>query len=183
MTDEFTWYLSRTTGLLSWVLLAIATLWGLLVTSRVLERRPSPAWLLDLHRYLGTLTLALAAVHVAAIFFDDFVDYTIAELFVPFLSDLDTTAVALGAISLWLLAIVQISSWSRGHIPNVLWRRLHYVSAPLIVLAGLHGVLIGTDIGNPIVAILGLVLSAEIILVLGLRVRFGRRVLPARSDT
>ena len=118
MTDELTWYISRSTGLLSWVLLALATIWGLLLSSRALERRPSPAWLLDLHRHLGTLTVILTGVHVGAIVLDDFVDYAILEVLVPFASDVDTTAVALGVVSLWLLLVVQVSSWTRGKIPR-----------------------------------------------------------------
>ncbi|MEM7140146.1 MAG: ferric reductase-like transmembrane domain-containing protein [Actinomycetota bacterium] len=178
MTDEFTWYVTRATGLVSWALLAAATIWGLLLTSRLLERRPSPAWLLDLHRHLGNLTLALTVIHVAAIALDDFVDYTIAELLVPFISDHDAVAVGLGVISLWLLAVVQVTSWARRRLDQRLWRRAHLLSAPLVILATLHGWMIGTDLGNPIVIVVGLVLAAEILVITALRLRYGRRELP-----
>jgi len=182
VTDEFTWYLSRATGLVGWVLLALATVWGLLLTSRLLERRPSPAWLLDLHRHLGALTLVLTVIHVAAIWLDDFVDYTIAELAVPFVSDLERIPVALGVISLWMLIIVQATSWQRVRVPLVIWRRLHWLSAPLFVLASLHGWLVGTDSDHPVAAVVALVLIAEIALILALRLRYGRRPLPARLE-
>jgi methionine sulfoxide reductase heme-binding subunit len=180
VTDAFTWYLTRTSGLLGWVLLAVATLWGLLLTSRLLERRPSPAWLLDLHRHLGTLTLVLTVVHVGAIVADDFVDYSLNEALLPFASDVDRIPVTLGVISLYLLVVVQGSSLIRGRLRAAWWRGLHLLSAPLLVLAGVHGWLIGTDIGNPLVATVAIVLGAEILLVLALRVRFGRRSLPTR---
>ena len=32
--------------------------WGLLLSSRVLQRSARPPWLLDLHRFLGALTAA-----------------------------------------------------------------------------------------------------------------------------
>jgi len=180
VTDAFTWYLSRTTGLLGWALLAIATLWGLLLTSRLLERRPSPAWLLDLHRHLGTLAVVLTAVHVSAIVVDDFVEYTIVEVLVPFASDVSRLPVAFGVIAFYLLLAVQGSSLLRGRIRADWWRGLHYLSAPLFVLAGVQGWMIGTDIDNPVVVIVAIVLLAEIALVLALRVWFGRRPLPAR---
>jgi len=180
VTDAFTWYLSRTTGLLGWVLLAVATLWGLLLTSRLLERRPSPAWMLDMHRHLGTLTVVLTVVHVGAILVDDFVEYTIVEVLVPFASDVRRLPVALGVIAFYLLLVVQGSSVIRGMIPANWWRGLHYLSALLFVLAGVHGWMIGTDIDNPMVVIVAIVLLAEILLVLALRVRFGRRPIPAR---
>ena len=179
VTDEFTWHLTRTTGLLGWVLLGVATIWGLLLTSRLLERRPSPAWLLDLHRHLGNLTILLTVIHVAAIYVDDFVDYTLAELLVPFISDEETTAVGLGVVAFWLLCLVQVSSWVRRRLDQRLWRRLHLLSAPLVVLVPVHGWLVGTDADNPIVVIVSLVLIAEILMILALRVRYGRRPLAA----
>ncbi|MDW3219178.1 MAG: ferric reductase-like transmembrane domain-containing protein [Acidimicrobiales bacterium] len=177
MTDEFTWYLTRTSGLLGWVLLAVATIWGLLLASRVLERRPSPAWLLDLHRHLGNLTLLLTVVHVGAIVIDDFVDYTLAEVLIPFRSDEETTAVALGVVSAWLLVVVQASSWMRRRLDQRLWRLLHLLSAPLLILVLVHGWLVGTDADNPIVVIVSLVLLAEIAVIFAVRVRYGRRPL------
>ena len=183
VTDEFTWYLTRTSGLLAWVLSAVAALWGLLLASRVLERRPSSAWLLDLHRHLGTLTIVMTVAHVGAILVDDFVDYTLVEVTAPFTSDLERTAVALGVISMWLLLAVQGTSWMRGRLSIGLWRRVHYSSAPLLGMTALHGWLIGTDADNPLVVIVALILTAEIVFVfvLGLRVRYGRRPLPAAA--
>lgn len=181
MIDQFTWFLTRGTGLLAWALLAVATIWGLLLSSRVLERRPSPAWLLDLHRHLGLLTVVLTTLHVGAILVDDFVDYTVAEVLVPFASDLDRIPVALGVLSLWLLVLVQGSSWVRGRLSPRTWRVLHVLSAPLVVIAAVHGWSIGTDADNPVVLVVALVLIAELVLLSGLRVRYGRRPLPVRG--
>ena len=180
MTDEFTWYVARATGLLAWVLVAVATIWGLLLTSRLLERRPSPAWLLDLHRHLGNLTIVLTVIHVGAIYVDDFVDYTSAELLVPFVSDEETTAVALGVAAFWLLVVVQLSSWLRRRFDQRLWRGLHLLSAPLFGLVLVHGWMVGTDVDNPVVFVVSLVLVAEVLVIVGLRMRYGRR--PARTD-
>ena len=182
MTDELTWYVSRASGLVGWALLAVALIWGLLLTSRLLERRPSPAWLLDLHRHLGSLALILTGVHVVAIWIDDFVEFTAVELLVPFASDLDRVAVALGTVALWLLVAVQATSWQRGRLPLGLWRRVHWLSGPLFVLAGVHGWLVGTDVGHPVVAVVAIVLLAEVTLIVTLRLRYGRRPLPAAIE-
>lgn len=177
MTAALSWHITRTTGLLAWILLAVATIWGLLLTSRLLERRPSPAWLLDLHRHLGNLTLLLTVVHVVAIYADDFVDYTATEVLVPFVSDEETGAVALGIGAFWALLLVQASSWLRRRIDQRLWRALHLLSAPLVVVVVVHGWMVGTDADNPVVVIVTLVLLAELLLIAILRVRFGRRPL------
>jgi DMSO/TMAO reductase YedYZ heme-binding membrane subunit len=182
VTDELTWYLSRAAGLVAWVLLALALIWGLLLTSRLLDRRPSPAWLLDLHRHLGSLTLLLTVVHVSAIWVDDFVEYTAVEILVPLASDLERLPVALGALALWLLVAVQVTSWQRTRLPLELWRRVHWLSGPLFLLASLHGWLVGTDADHPVAAVIALVLLAEVGLIAGLRLRYGRRPLALQGN-
>ena len=174
MTAALTWHISRATGLVGWALLMVATIWGLLLASRLLERRPSPSWLLDLHRHLGSLTLILVVIHIGAIWLDDFVDYTALEVAVPFVSDVDTLAIALGVLSLWMLVAVQATSWQRARIGPGLWRRVHLLSAPVLIAASMHGWMIGTDGDHPIVIVLALVLGSEVVLLLGLRLRYGR---------
>ncbi|MFQ5556452.1 MAG: ferric reductase-like transmembrane domain-containing protein [Acidimicrobiales bacterium] len=183
MSDELTWYVARASGLTAWALLAVAVLWGLLLSTRLLERRPSPAWLLDLHRHLGWLALVFSGVHLTALFLDDFVRFTPAELLVPFLSDYDTTAVALGVVAFHLLVAVQVSSWLRDRLSAGVWRSIHWLSAPLFVVVSAHGLLAGTDVPNPVVTGVGLVLAAEVLLVFVLRVGGGRpHVISGRDD-
>jgi predicted ferric reductase len=183
MPDELTWYITRSSGLVAWALMAVATLWGLLLVSRVLERRPSPIWLLDLHRHLSALTVALTAVHIGALWSDDFIEFSATEILVPLTSDHETLAVGLGVAALWVLAIVEISGRLRSRLPLRVWRSLHVLSGILVVLATLHGVMIGTDLGHPVVVVVGLVLAAEVLLVLGLRVSGGRRPVPLAPTT
>lgn len=182
MTGGLSWHVSRSSGLVAWALLAVAVIWGLLLASRLLERRPSPAWLLDLHRHLGALAFLLVCVHVGAIWVDDFVDYTPAELVVPFTSDLERVPVALGVIALWLLVVVQATSWQRARISSAAWRRLHRLSGPLVLLASLHGWLVGTDTGHQVVAVVAAVLIAEMVLIAGLRLGYGRGPLRSERD-
>src|SRR5437764_11280232 len=58
------WYTARAAGIVTWALLAASVLWGLALSTRVLRGRPRPAWLLDLHRFLGGAAIAFLAVHV-----------------------------------------------------------------------------------------------------------------------
>ena len=52
------WYASRASGIVLWLLVAFAVLWGFAVSSRLVRKRGIPAWMLDLHKHLGTLTVA-----------------------------------------------------------------------------------------------------------------------------
>ena len=183
MPGELTWYLTRASGLVAWALMMVAVLWGLLLVSRVLERRPSSVWLLDLHKHLSLLTVVLTVVHVGALWFDDFVEFSMVEIFVPLTSDYETTAVTFGVVALWTLGVVEVSARMRRRLGMRTWRAMHMLSGPLVIMATLHGIMIGTDMGNPIVITVGMVLAAEVILVLVLRVRGGRRSVTVPSTT
>ena len=68
--NQIPWYVARSSGLVAWALIVATIVWGLLLATKVLGRRPTPAWLLSLHRYLGALTVAFVGVHVVAILVD-----------------------------------------------------------------------------------------------------------------
>ena len=53
MSDEMVWYIARASGIVTWALLAASVSWGLALTAGTIGRRPRPAWLLDLHRFMA----------------------------------------------------------------------------------------------------------------------------------
>ena len=58
VNDQLWWEVARASGIVSWALLSVAVILGLLLASRIGGKTPPPAWLLDLHRMLGGLTLS-----------------------------------------------------------------------------------------------------------------------------
>ncbi len=145
MSAETLWYVARAGGLIAWGLLAASVVWGLVLSTRVLGRRPRPAWLLDLHRYLGGLGVIFVAVHVLAIMADSYVSFGPVAAFVPFASSWHPDAVACGIVALYLLLAVELTSLARRHLPLRIWRRVHYLSFAVFVLATAHGLSSGTD--------------------------------------
>ncbi|HYV60121.1 MAG TPA: ferric reductase-like transmembrane domain-containing protein [Acidimicrobiia bacterium] len=139
------WYVARASGLVAWILLTFTVVWGILLSTKVLGRRPTPAWLLDLHRFVGGATVVFVGVHLAAIFLDSFVHFDLVALFVPFASAWNPAAVAWGIVALYLLVAVEITSLLRRSLPNRFWRRVHYASFPLFAVATIHGLTAGTD--------------------------------------
>jgi DMSO/TMAO reductase YedYZ heme-binding membrane subunit len=125
-----------------------AVVWGLLASTKMIRRRGMPAWILDLHRYLGTLTIVFVAVHVGAIWADSFVKFGPRELFVPLASTWRPHAVAWGILSTYLLVAIQTSSWLMRKLPRRLWHRIHVLSIPMLAMATVHGFLAGTDRAN-----------------------------------
>jgi DMSO/TMAO reductase YedYZ heme-binding membrane subunit len=143
--NSLAWYVARASGLVGWALLAAATLWGLALSTKVFGKRPRPNWILDLHRMLGALALVFTGVHVSAILADQYVQFSLTSVLVPFASAWRPGAVAFGVIALYLLVAVELTSLARAHLPKVLWRRVHYASFALFVAATVHGLSAGTD--------------------------------------
>lgn len=139
------WYVARASGLVAWALLTFTVVWGILLSTKVLGRRPTPAWLLDLHRFVGGATVVFVGVHLAAIFLDSYVHFDLVALFLPFASTWNPVAVAWGIAALYLLVAVEVTSLLRRALPNRLWRRVHYASFPLFALATIHGLTAGSD--------------------------------------
>ena len=82
--SKIPWYVARSSGIVAWALILLTIVWGLLLATRVLGRRPTPAWLLSLHRYLGALAVAFVGVHVGAILLDSYTSFGITNVLVPF---------------------------------------------------------------------------------------------------
>lgn len=146
--EKLSWFISRSSGWVAAVLLTLTVMWGVLGSARLVERRGLPRWLADLHRYLAWLTIVFIAVHLLALVGDNYMHIGWRELFVPFALEWRSGAVAWGIIALYLVAVVQVSSWTRRWLPRTLWRRLHYLSYPAMWMAVVHGLRAGTDAGN-----------------------------------
>ncbi|MDP9299796.1 MAG: ferric reductase-like transmembrane domain-containing protein [Actinomycetota bacterium] len=141
----FPWYVARTSGLIAWALLAASVLWGLAISTRVLKGRPRPAWLLDLHRYLGGIATVFVGVHIVALLGDTYVHFGLASVLIPFASSWHPVAVAWGVTAFYLLLAVEITSLIRTRLPKRLWRATHYASFPLFIVATIHALSAGTD--------------------------------------
>ncbi len=143
--DQLWWYVARSAGIVSWGLLAASVLWGLALSTKVFGKRPRPNWLLDLHQWLGTLTMVFIGVHIAGLVLDNYTHFGLSDVLVPFASDWDPSAVAWGVVAFYLLLAVEGTALARRWLPKKVWRSVHYLSFPVFVLATVHGVAAGTD--------------------------------------
>ncbi len=144
------WYVSRASGIVAWLLAAMAVLWGLALSTRALGAKPRAPWLLDLHRFIGGLTVVFVAVHLGALVLDPFVSFGLDELFVPMASGWKPVAVAWGIVAFYLLIAVEVTSLVRSRIPKRVWRAVHLTSYALYAMATVHLLLAGTDRTNPL---------------------------------
>ncbi len=165
---------------MAWSLLVGSVVLGLLLSAKVRPGRVTPAWLTDLHRFLGGLAVVFVGVHVGAIVLDSYVPFGITDVLVPLASSWHPVWVAWGIVSMYLLLAVEITSLLRRRMPKRMWRRVHYLSFALLVTVTIHFLLVGTDAGSPVamVAIVGAALLVGGLV--GLRIIDARRPLGAR---
>jgi predicted ferric reductase len=169
MDGKLWWYTARASGLVAWGLLAAGVLWGLVMSTRV-ARRPRPAWMVDLHRFLGGAGVVFVAIHVASIMLDTYVNFGLTQILVPLAASWHPVAVAWGIVAFYLLLAVEVTSLLRAHLPTRAWRLSHMLSFPLFVSATTHLLSAGTDRHSGPVRLTVLAVSAVVAILAAVRV-------------
>ncbi len=183
MSSQVWWFVSRSSGIIAWVLLTLSVCWGLFVSTKAVAKATTPAWLLDLHRFLGGLAVSFTAVHLIGLWADSYVTFGWRELFVPMASEWKPGAVAWGIVAMYLLVAIELTSLGMKFLPRKLWRRIHHLSLPLYAMGTYHGIVAGTDRTNDAfrlaaLASINIVAFLSIVLILA-----ARRAALARAST
>jgi DMSO/TMAO reductase YedYZ heme-binding membrane subunit len=145
------WYVVRASGLVAYALLTATVVGGLLLSTRALQRRASPAWLLDWHRFVGGLAVVATLLHVAAVRFDDYIEFAVVDLVVPFASPWRPTSLAFGIVGLYLILAIELTSLARRRMPQHWWRRAHRLALPALAASTVHLLMAGEDADEPAV--------------------------------
>ena len=175
MNPKFWWYAARSTGIVAWALAAAAVLWGLLLSTRSARGLAKPVWVLDLHRWLGALTIAFTLAHMGALVGDNFVHFGAGDLLVPGVSPWKTMPVAIGIIAFWMFLAVEVSSLFRKRLPNKVWVRIHLLSFLAYVAATVHYLQAGTERTNPVLLLVVEVVTGAVLFLTVLRILTPRR--------
>jgi len=148
VTNQVWWFAARASGVVAWVLATASVLWGLALSTRAFGRRLRGPWLLDLHRFLGALTVVFVGVHLAGLLLDDYVQFDLVDLAVPLASSWKPVAVGWGVVALYLLLAVELTSLARRWLPRRVWHTVHLGSYGLYLFATVHLWMAGTDHDN-----------------------------------
>jgi DMSO/TMAO reductase YedYZ heme-binding membrane subunit len=162
VSGQLWWYVARAGGIVAWTLLVASVVSGLLLSIRLRPAGATRPWILDLHRFLGGLAVVFVAVHVAGILLDSYVQFSLVDVLVPFASSWHPLWIAWGIVTMYLLLAVEITSLLRRQLPQRIWRRVHFLSFPVMLLATIHFLVAGTDAGTP-VAVVAIAGSAFVI--------------------
>ncbi|MER5428684.1 ferric reductase-like transmembrane domain-containing protein [Streptomyces sp. NPDC002588] len=148
MTSETLWYANRATGAVCLALFTAVVLLGIAV--RLRTRLPGlPRFgTVSLHRTLSLSATAFLALHIVFAVIDGYVDITVVDVLVPFVSDYQPLWLGLGTVALDLTLAVLVTSLLRPRIGHRTWRAVHWLAYASWPVALVHGIGIGTDTGT-----------------------------------
>jgi predicted ferric reductase len=147
--DRLPWYATRLLALLSYLAITGSVVYGLLLSTGILDAIAHRAVSFTLHQDLAGIGLGLATVHAAVLMIDASVPYTPLEVLVPFTGPYEPLWVGVGQLSLYLTAIVTLSFYARKRIGPKRWRTLHHLTFLAFLGATFHGLMAGTDTAAP----------------------------------
>jgi predicted ferric reductase len=133
---------------------AINLLLGMLMALRYTPVRHWPHRHINvfaLHQWTAYVAIALTLTHPLVLLFLAKPHFGLYDIVWPVDSPLQPTINLLGAIALYLLVLVFVSSLLRTRLGRPLWRNLHYLVFPAAVLLFLHSILTDPNLtdGHP----------------------------------
>jgi DMSO/TMAO reductase YedYZ heme-binding membrane subunit len=143
--ERLPWYVTRISALLAYLALAGSTIYGLLLSTKILDRITHRPVSFTLHQDLAGIGVALALVHAAVLMIDRSVPYSPAEVVIPFMGPYRPLWVGIGQLALGLSLFVLLSFYVRKRIGTKTWRSVHYLSFLAFFGATVHGLMAGSD--------------------------------------
>jgi len=144
-SEQSMWYLTRAAGITSYLLLWLSTIWGLAVSSKILDNLLHRTFAFDFHQFISLLSLGFLALHILVLSADRYMPYSLAQIFIPFLSPYRPLWVGVGVIALYLTGLVTVTFYLRQRIGMQVFRYIHFSSLLAYLGATAHGFFSGTD--------------------------------------
>jgi len=129
--------LSGIIGLIGIACLAANFIVGFIIWKNLLIKLPYNLTFLGLHKFTGYSAAIAIVVHIILIPLDPKSKFSWSDLLLPLWTEHQPYANTFGALALYLIAVVVISSYFKNKIKLPLWRMLHFTSyfaaVPLII--------------------------------------------------
>ncbi len=170
MGEHAFWITSRAAGIVALLAASVAVALGLMMSTRLRTRLGD---LRVIHESLSLATMVALAVHALALLGDGYLNPSLADVTIPFVSAYERLWMGVGIVAGWMFVILGLSYYVRGRIGPQRWRTLHRFTALAWVLGVGHALMMGTDAGAAwfLLAAALVVIPAAALLV--------RRLLPA----
>ena len=176
------WVFERLFAFLAYGALAGSVVYGLLLSTKLLDVIAHRPVTFSLHQDLASIGLGLAGIHGMLLALDRSVPFGLAQIAVPGLAPYAPLGVALGQVGFYLMAIVVGSFYLRRRIGQRAWRALHYLTFLAFAGSTAHGLMAGTDSTAPWAWWLYVGSSVAVTFLLGYRIAMSvaDRVAPRR---
>ena len=139
------WYTSRAAGIVTFVLLTIVMVFGIMTATRVGNDQVPRFAVAELHRRLSLLAAVFVALHVFTTAIDSYVPTGFLSIILPGASPYKTIWVAFGTVAIDLMIAIIVTSLLRQHLSHDAWRAIHWLSYLMWPVVLIHVIMIGSD--------------------------------------
>ena len=139
------WYVTRSAGIIAYLLLWFSTAWGLAVPSKLLDPLLDRSFTFDFHQFISLLSIGFMVLHILVLTLDRYLPYSAWQILIPFLSPYRPLWVGIGVIAFYLILLVTVTFYLRSWIGMRAFRAIHILSLAGYLGATLHGLYAGTD--------------------------------------
>jgi DMSO/TMAO reductase YedYZ heme-binding membrane subunit len=176
-------------GLAALTLLTLNILIGLVMSVKYNPVRNWPHRRINtfkIHNWTAYIALTIAAIHPVIILFSPTAKFTLVDILYPVNAPRQPWINVLGALALYTLAFVVVTSFFRRELGRKKWKTLHFTAYGTAALFYVHGILTDPKLKDaPIDFLDGEKVYVElcmlvVIVAAGLRVRWQLRQPPAR---
>lgn len=147
--DEITinfWLLSRSSGIMAYILLSISILLGLFLSSKVAREFDLTKKVMELHDLSAKLGLSLVLFHAIILLGDSYLNIKIHQIIIPFtIKHSMNIWFGTGQIAFYLFAAITISYTLKLWLGIKLWHYLHPTAFFAYMLITIHGFFSGSD--------------------------------------
>ena len=149
-STQIWWFVTRSAGIIAYLLLWFSMVWGLAVPSKLLKPVLDQTFTVDFHEFISLLSIGFTLLHVFVLMIDRFLPYTLLQILIPFLSPYRPFWVGMGVIAFYISLLVTVTFYMRSKIGMQTFRSIHMLSLLGYLGVTLHGLYAGTD--SPLVA-------------------------------
>ncbi len=144
------WYVTRSAGIIAYLLLWFSMVWGLAVPSKLFDGFLDRQFTFDFHKFISLLSIGFMLLHILVLTLDRYLPYSTLQILVPFLSPYRPLWVGIGVIAFYLTLLVTVTFYLRGRIGMGAFRAIHLLSLLGYLGATFHGLYAGTDSALPV---------------------------------
>lgn len=140
------WYIIRASALVSFLLLYISIFFGTVSGLPGIRKYFLRLRSLNFHCWISLQALIFAVAHAIALLFHQYIEFSLADILIPFHSSFEPVLTGLGTIVFYLIIILVVTSYARKYISQKVWRSIHFLNIALYAFSIIHALYLGTDL-------------------------------------